>query len=308
MEERSRDDMYKARSYFERAIVLDSGFALAYSGLSDVNLLLCNRGHVEPTSVLLETKKYIDRALELDPLSAETQASSGYWYYQNFNFVEAEQRFRKSIDMNPNQDNVYNWLGQLLEQTGREQEALDIYRKGIRVNPSFLLLKGNMLNLLASINSEEAIRITSALIDSTFGDPDQKLFFLVSLSKYYWYAGKREQAASVAEQAGITALSIFYKTGNNAEMVEEVNQKYQDIQNRGEYISHFRAGMDYAIIGARAKAMEHFQKAIELRDPGVPALLSKSLHSVVLLLHDDPELKKMESKVKELIQYNWPNE
>lgn len=308
MEERSKDDMYKAKSYFERAIALDSGFALAYSGLADVNLLLCNRGHVEPQAVLLETKKYIDRALELDPLSAETQASSGYWYYQNFNFVEAEQLFRKSIEMNPNQDNVYNWLGQLLEQTGRDKEALNIYRQGIRVNPSFLLLKGNMLNLLASMNSEEAIRVTNALIDSTFGDPDQKLFFLVSLSKYYWYAGNRERAASVAEQAGISALSVFYKTGNNSELVEEVNQNYQDIQNRGEYISHFRVGMDYAIVGARAKAMEHFQKAIELRDPGVAALLSKSLHSVVLLLQDDPEFKKMQSKVRELIQYNWPNQ
>ena len=308
MEERSKIDMYKAKSYFEQAIALDSEFALAYSGLADVNLLLCNRGHVEPKAVLLDTKKYIDRALELDPLSAEIQTSSGYWHYLNFNFREAESRFRKSIEMNPNQDNVYNWLGQLLEQTAREKEALETYQKGIRVNPSFLLLKGNMLNLLASINSEQAIQKTNTLIDSTFGDPDQKLFFLVSLSKYYWYAGQADNAASVAERAGIPALSSFYKTGNNSELLADVNHTYNDMQNRGEYISHFRTGMDYAIIGAHDEAMEHFKKAIDLKDPGIPALLSKSLHSVVLLLKNDPELTTMQSKVKGLIDYDWPSD
>jgi len=306
MEERSKADMYKAKSYFEQAIKLDSGFALAYSGLAEVNLLLCNRGHVEPKSVLLDTKKYIDRALELDPLSAEIQTSSGYWYYQNFNFREAEARYRKSLEMNPNQDNVYNWLGQLLEQTAREKEALEIYQRGIKVNPSFHLLKGNMLNLLASINSAEAISKTTALIDSTFGDPDQKFFFLLSLSKYYRYAGQAEKAASVAEQAGIPALSSFYKTGDNSELIADVNEAYLDMQNRGEYISHFRVGMDYAIVGGHAKAMEHFQKAIEIKDPGTPALLARSLYSVVLLLPNDPELTRMQTKVRDLIEYDWP--
>jgi TolB-like protein len=306
MEERSRASIYKAKNYFEQAIALDSGFALAYSGLADVNLLLCNRGYVEPKSVLEETKKYIDRALELDPLSAEIQTSSGYWHNQNFNFREAEARYRKSIDMNPNQDNVYNWLGQLLDQTGRENEALEIYKKGISVNPSFVLMKGNMLNLLASVNTNEAIRITSKMIDSSFVDTDQKLFFLVSLSKYYWFNGQAAHAASIAEQAGIPALAKFYQSGDNSELVEEANQNYQGIQDRGEYLSHSRVGMDYAVVGARDQAIKHFRKAVELKDPGISALLLKSFHTVVLIPKNDPELLAIQAKVRDLIEYDWP--
>ena len=94
MEERSRSNLKKANLILNKRIALDSGFALAYSGLADVNLLQCNRGHIESKPVLEETKKYIDKALELDPLSAEIQASSGCWYSQVFNFREAEARLR----------------------------------------------------------------------------------------------------------------------------------------------------------------------------------------------------------------------
>ena len=49
--------------------------------------------------------------------------------------------------MNPNQDNVYNWLALLLEQTGRPVEALETYKKGIEVNPSFSHLKEKHVEL-----------------------------------------------------------------------------------------------------------------------------------------------------------------
>jgi TolB-like protein len=306
MEERSRPDMYKAKSYFEQAIALDSGFALAYSGLAEVNLLMCNRGYVDSKPVLEETKKYIDKALELDPHSAEIQTSSGYLHNQNFNFREAEARFRKSIEMNPNQDNVYNWLAQLLEQTGRDLEALDIYDQGIAVNPSFSLLKANMLNLLMTINSKDALRMTTALIDSALVDPDERLFYLITLSKYYWVLGRNRDAASVAEQAGIEELAKFYEGGNNQELVSAVTRNYQEIMDRGEHVSALHMGVDYAAVGARGLALENFETAIENRDPALPVLLSKGFYSIIMIKENDPAIAKIREQVRAMIIYDWP--
>jgi TolB-like protein len=306
LEQRTKSDMYKAKSFFEQAISLDTSFALAYSGMADVNLLLCNRGYVESRIVLDETKSYIDKALELDPLSAETQASSGYWYQQNFNFREAEARFRKSLAMNPNQDNVYNWLALLLEQTGRNDEALEVYKKGIVINPSFVVLKGNMLNLLLTIDSDEAIRITRGLIESSFGDPDQKLYFMVALSKYYWFVGNHKEAAVIAEQAGIGGLASFYKDGKNEELVDEVNQHYKELQNNGEYVSPFHMGMDYAVVGARKQALDNFTKALIIRDPAICALLLKGIHAVIPFSPDDKALLEIKTEIRKLIEYDWP--
>jgi len=38
---------------------------------------------------------------QFDPQSAEIQASYGLWYKYNFNFSEAEIRFRNAIDREP---------------------------------------------------------------------------------------------------------------------------------------------------------------------------------------------------------------
>ena len=306
MEERARSNIYKAKSYFEQAIALDSGFALAYAGLADVNLLLCNRGHVDSRPVLEETKKYIDRALELDPLSAEIQTSSGYWHNQVFNFREAEARFRKSIEMNPNQDNVYNWLALLLEQTGRDYEALETYKKGIEVNPSFSLLRANMLNLLLAIDPPEALRLTTSLIDSSIVDSDVKLFYLITLSKYYWVLGRKNDAAAVAEQAGIAELVKFYEHGNNDELISEVARKYREIRERGEYVSPFHVGVDYAAAGARKEAFKNFEKAIAIKDPGLPTLLSKGFYSFTVMRPNDPTIIKIQQRIREMIDYDWP--
>ena len=308
MEDRSRSNIYKAKSYFEQAIALDSKFALAYSGLVDVNLLLCNRGHIDSRSVLDETKKYIDKALELDPISAEIQTSSGYWHNQNFNFREAEASYRRSIEMNPNQDNVYNWLAQLLEQTGREHEALEIYREGIAINPSFSLLRANMLNLLMAIDSPEALRITTGLIDSALVVPEEKLFYLITLSKYYWNLGRKNEAMAVAEQAGISDLVTFYGQGNNDELTFGVVMKYKEIADRGEYVSPFHVGVDYAAVGAHDQALSNFKKAIEIRDPALPALLSKGFYSFVLLKPNDPEINKVQEQIRKMITYDWPRQ
>jgi TolB-like protein len=305
MEERARANIYKAKSFFEQAIALDSGFALAYSGLADVNLLLCNRGHVDSKPVLEETKKYIDKALELDPLSAEIQASSGYWYNQVFNFREAEARFRKSLEMNPNQDNVYNWLAMLLEQTGRDLEALETYKKGIVVNPSFSLLRANMLNLLLTIDSKKALQLTTSLIDSAIVDSDEKLFYLVTLSKYYWVLGRKKEAADVAEQTGIAELVKFYRDGNNDVLISEVSMKYNEIRDRGEYVSPFHVGVDYASVGAKNQALENFEKAIAIRDPGLPTLLSNGFYSFALIPQSDPAIQKIQQRIKGMIEYDW---
>ncbi|HEX6891568.1 MAG TPA: tetratricopeptide repeat protein [Chryseolinea sp.] len=306
LEERARSNIYKAKAYFEQAIALDSGFALAYCGLADVHLLLCIRGYVDAKPVLEEAKEYLDKALELDPLSAEIQTSSGFWHRQIFDFREAESRFRKSIAMNPNQDNVYNWLAQLLEETGREQEAIETYKKGITLNPSFSLLKANMLNLLLVVDPDEALRLTTSLIDSSLIDSDEKLFYMITLSKYYWVLGRKKDAATVAEQAGIGELVKFYQQGNNDELVEGVTRNITEIVDRGEYLSPFHVGLEYAVVGARKEALENFEKAIKIKDPAVPLLLSKGFYSPTLLHHDDPAITKIQEQIREMISYDWP--
>ncbi|MFZ1328598.1 MAG: adenylate/guanylate cyclase domain-containing protein, partial [Chitinophagaceae bacterium] len=118
MEKRNKSDLLIARDYFQQAVARDTSFAAAFSGLADSFLLSSFRGYEDPVQMLWQAKKNIDIATSLDSFSGETQASLGYWYFQNFDWHAAEITYRRSINLNANQSNVYLWLAILLQAKG----------------------------------------------------------------------------------------------------------------------------------------------------------------------------------------------
>ena len=163
-----------------------------------------------------------------------------------------------------------------------------------------------MWNLLFTIESSEALRLVTSLIDSSIVDSDEKQFYLVTLSKYYWVLGRKKDAVVVAEQAGIRELVKLYEQGKNDELKSEVSRKYSEISDLGEYVSPFHVGVDYASVGARKEALENFEKAIEIRDPGLPTLLSPGFYSFTLIPQNDPAIIKIQEQFREMITYDWP--
>ena len=144
----------------------DDHFTNAYSGLAVTYLLASYRGYEDPVRMLWLAKQHIDTALTLDPLSGETQASLGYWYHQKFDWHAAEITYRRAIELNSNQSNVYLWLAILLEGKGEEEEALKIYNKGSSVNPGWDYLIKNKIRCLVNAGQlDEAIRLQLKLIE-----------------------------------------------------------------------------------------------------------------------------------------------
>ena len=118
VENRNKEDLMSARELFQEAVSKDDHFTNAYSGLAVTYLLASYRGYEEPVRMLWLAKQHIDTALTLDPFSGETQATLGYWYHQKFDWHAAEITYRRAIDLNPSQSNVYLWLAILLEGKG----------------------------------------------------------------------------------------------------------------------------------------------------------------------------------------------
>jgi TolB-like protein/class 3 adenylate cyclase len=161
---RQKPDVLKARELFHEAISKDSNFASAYSGLAVTYLLSSFRGYEDSVKMLWMAKQQIDIALSLDPSAGEAQASLAYWYHQKFDWHAAEVTYRRSIELNPTQSNVYLWLAVLLEGKGDEQEALNIYNKGSSVNPGWDFLLQNKVRCLVNAGKEnEAIELQKKL-------------------------------------------------------------------------------------------------------------------------------------------------
>jgi TolB-like protein/lipoprotein NlpI len=274
IEKRDREDLMMARELFQEAVIKDNNFANAYSGLAVTYLLSSYRGYEDPLRVLYMAKKHIDTAVSLDPASGETQASLGYWYHQKFDWHAAEITYRRALELNPNQSNVYLWLAILLEGKGDEEEALKTYEKGASINPGWDYLIKNKIRCMANAGKlEEAIICQQKLIDKINTDSDQKKCCYADLARLYWYSSNKEEAIAAANKGENKGLVKFFQTGDNSILEKEVDKKYQTLKENSEYISQLWMGMDYAKAGVREKALECFNNSVALKDVAITLLL-----------------------------------
>lgn len=274
VEKRTRAEVLEARELFEQAIVKDNNFALAYSGLAVTYLLASFRGYEDPVRMLWMAKKNIDLALALDPLSGENQAALGYWYHQKFDWHAAEITYKRAIDLNPNQTNVYLWLGILLEGKGETTEALKVYEKGCTINPAWDYLTLNQVRCLVNAGRrDDAVELQKKLIAKNAAEPEVQKKYYSDLARLYWSGSHSEEAIEAAQKAGNKGLEKLFKEGDNSDLQKEVDEKYEQLKKNSEYISQLWMGNDYARAGAREKALDCFNNAIALKDVAITMLL-----------------------------------
>ncbi len=274
VEKRNKEDLMSARELFQEAVSKDDHFTNAYSGLAVTYLLASYRGYEEPVRMLWLAKQHIDTALTLDPFSGETQATLGYWYHQKFDWHAAEITYRRAIDLNPSQSNVYLWLAILLEGKGEEEEALKIYSKGSSVNPGWdYLLKNKIRCMVNAGQLDEAIKLELKLIEKSASEPEMQKDLFTDLARLYWYGGNKTDAISSALKAGNKGLVKYFHDGEHTLMQKRVEEKYAGLTANSEYFSQLWMGIDYAKAGAQEKALECFNNAIALKDVAVTLLL-----------------------------------
>ncbi|RQW06777.1 MAG: hypothetical protein EH225_02790, partial [Calditrichaeota bacterium] len=123
---RTAESMERSIGQFKRAIEIDPGYALAYAGLSDVYLVLGLYGRYAPLEIMPQAISAARDALQLDEELAEAHVSLGCARSVfEWNWPDAEQEFRRGIELNPDYAVAYQWYAiNLLTPLGRFSEAL----------------------------------------------------------------------------------------------------------------------------------------------------------------------------------------
>ena len=301
LEKRNKSDVLLARDYFQQAANRDKSFANAFSGLADTYLLSSYRGYEDPAKMLWSAKKNIDVALSLDPFSGETQASLGYWYFQNLDWHAAEITYNRSLKLNSNQSSVYLWFAILLEAKGDNEQALEVYNKGSEINPMWDYLLQNKIRLLANLNSKiEAISLQNKLIEKAAHDPVLLAKRYADLSLLQWSFDEKEDAIASAKLAKDKGLLRFYKDGDISLRKKRVDDHYENLKKNSEYISQLWLGFDYAYAGDRDKALECFDNAIALKETAISILLIRDYGFLTIKYLN---MALINRKIKKLINF-----
>ena len=133
----SDENLGKAITQFEQAATLDPSFAPAYSGLSDAYLWAAfNEGVITAADAKAKTKAAAEKALALDPASAEAHTSlANYKSWYEHDWAGADKEFRQAITLNPNYAFAHDqWAGSMACE-GRFEESITEGKRAKELDP-----------------------------------------------------------------------------------------------------------------------------------------------------------------------------
>lgn len=177
---RSSSSLQAAVAHFTRAIELDPTYAPAHAALADCynqfGTLMVGAG--SPREFRPRAEAAAIRSLRIDPLAAEAHATLGYVWHYEWRFAEAEQSFRRAIELNPSYPLARIWFANLLMSLGRYDEALAEARAALDVDPFSLIVNTNVGWILSAAGRyDEAIEHLSRTValDSAYAQARWRL-------------------------------------------------------------------------------------------------------------------------------------
>ena len=125
MKTQTADGFTRSIEYFQQAIANDPAYALAYAGLADAFSAAGYWNIVPSGDAYLKARVAALRALELDDRLAEAHSAlAAVMMLYEWNFPEAEQRYKRAISLDPDSAPVRNGYTIYLASHGRFDEAV----------------------------------------------------------------------------------------------------------------------------------------------------------------------------------------
>ncbi len=132
--------------YFQRAIALDSTFALAHLGLADCYFLLYRYERITRQKAIDQMQQPIDKALALDPGLGQAYTSLAALRDLQGRSAEATRAFIKGIELAPSNTTAYHWFGDYLSREGSQDSSVVFLRKAMELDPMSSTIHGALGN------------------------------------------------------------------------------------------------------------------------------------------------------------------
>jgi TolB-like protein len=128
-------ELAKAIHCFEAAIAQDSTYVAAYAGLADCLCGLSAWGLVPASEGSVKAKALALKALELDHGSAEAHVSLAFAAMYHYDFLTAEKKFERALELNPKYGLGHQRFGWYLSVVDHYEEAYAEFQRAIRLDP-----------------------------------------------------------------------------------------------------------------------------------------------------------------------------
>ncbi|MGC1323199.1 MAG: tetratricopeptide repeat protein [Candidatus Udaeobacter sp.] len=246
----TRQSVEFARQMFERAVKIDPDFAAAWAGLANVHVDLFRWGR-QPRD-LEEAQRASERALKLNPNSAEAHVSVGQALAIQRRFAEAASAFDRAIKEDPTLFEAYYLYGRALFESGDVEKAVKMFRKAQAARPDDFESRVLWAQALTELGSrDEARRVNEGAVESIEKhlelNPDEARAYSLGASVLI-RLGQTDRSKQWTQQAMTLAPSdplVLYNAACNFALLGETNHALDGLERAieagvavGDWIKH----------------------------------------------------------------------
>jgi len=133
----TKEDNALAQQLYEEVIALDPNYAFGYAALAWTHM--ADRWYGTGKSPMESLRRAIElgqKAVGLDELEAFAHSSLGFFYTFTGQFDEAVAGAERAVALDPNSYAVLQNSAAALAHSGKPEEAIQLFQKALRLNPS----------------------------------------------------------------------------------------------------------------------------------------------------------------------------
>jgi DNA-binding winged helix-turn-helix (wHTH) protein/TolB-like protein/tetratricopeptide (TPR) repeat protein len=296
---RTPDAVRTAILMFNRAIEIDTSFALAYAGLADAYNI--SRSGIPALKRYPLALAAAEHALAIDDHLAEAQTARAFQHYKfEWKWAEAEARFRRAIELDPTYALARHWYAECLYLQGRYAESVKQYTQALALDPFSAAIQYDLARAHLRLDDIKSAR---AAIEAGLRVNRDDWTLLQGLSEVL--AAEGDVAGSVEMRlrsmlmngtsvGDVDAARAAYQRGGLAAIDSATIARLVPRAKAGEFLAATRLAQSYGRLGNRAETLAWLEVAIGLREDGAIQLRS---HRSFDFLAGDREFEAMVEKV-----------
>jgi len=262
----SEAGLHQAIGFYEQAIKADPNYALAYAHMAEAYTAMANAGFAYFKDVDPQIQTLARKALELDESLGEAHLQLARVDSRAWNWTSAESRYKRAIQLSPNDSHAHIGYALYLTGMGRKEEAVEEARQAEKLSPTtpiVLALESQVLYWAG--HADEAIRQAKKALDF---EPN---FWVAHLHLGLAYATQKRYSDAITELEKANELEpgtrrpkrylayVFAEMGNR-EKAFGILAEMKRSNNRPD--SYYLAKI-YNALGEKDKALDLLERSLE---------------------------------------------
>jgi TolB-like protein len=290
---RNLEDYRKAVDYFDEAIRLDPGYALAYAERSEAWTFIGDLTGQRPTAYP-KARSDAEKAVAIAPALAEAQAALGFVRcFVDWKFAEGLTELKRAKELSPANPTANDLLARIIVYLGRFDEAERQARHAVELDPLSTVTQGNLARVLfyaGKLDEAEAFARKAAELQPT-GASNHRWQVLIAAQRGDGETALREAQLESDEGYRRFELAVAQHVVGDRQAADAA---LADLLAKAREGFAYQIAEVYAVRGEKEKAFEWLQISFDDRDAGMLSLLVDPLLRV---LRDDPRYKSFLAKL-----------